>query len=212
MKKGILFDMDGTLWDSSENVARSWDETVQKEAAGLRRITTEDIQNVMGRTMKEIAGLLFPMLEEKEADALVDRCGEEENAYLRLHGGILYPGLKETLQVLAAEYPLYIVSNCQKGYIEAFLDYYGLWGFFQDIECFGNNQKGKAENIALVVRRNGLDKAVYIGDIQGDYDASIKAGVKFIHAAYGFGEIAQKVPFVNQLAELPQALLGEFFW
>ena len=47
MEKGIIFDMDGTLWDSSENVARSWDKVIQKEAGGLRRITREDIKRVI---------------------------------------------------------------------------------------------------------------------------------------------------------------------
>ena len=210
MKKGIIFDMDGTLWDSSENVARSWDETVRKKAGGIRRITAEDISSVMGRTMTEIAGLLFPMLGQKEANALVDLCGEEENAYLREHGGILYPKLSETLQILAEEYPLYIVSNCQRGYIEAFLDYYGLWEYFKDTECFGNNHMGKGHNIALVVKRNALDDAVYVGDIQGDYDASMEAGVKFVHAAYGFGRISQEAPFVQEIAELPRVLRDVF--
>ncbi len=210
MKKGIIFDMDGTLWDSSEHVARSWDETVRKEVGGIRRITTEDIRGVMGRTMTEIAGILFPMLGEKEANALVDLCGEEENAYLRVHGGILYPKLTETLRILAAEYPLYIVSNCQNGYIEAFLDYYGFWEYFKDIQCFGNNQMGKGHNIALVVKRNALDDAVYVGDIQGDYDASMEAGVKFVHAAYGFGRISQEAPFVQEIAELPRVLRDVF--
>ncbi len=67
MEKGIIFDMDGTLWDSSENVARSWDKVIQKEAGGLRRITREDIKRVMGHTMTEIAQMLFPMLDLKEA-------------------------------------------------------------------------------------------------------------------------------------------------
>lgn len=205
MKKGIIFDMDGTLWDSSVNVARSWDLTVNKKG-GLRSITTEDMQSVMGRTMTEIAKLLFPMLDKEEANALVDLCGEEENAYLRIHGGTLYPNLQETLRTLSEVYPLYIVSNCQKGYIEAFLDYYRFWDYFRDIECFGNNQKGKADNIALVVKRNALDDAVYVGDIQGDYDASMQAGVRFIHAAYGFGEISQSVPYIRQIAELPQLM------
>lgn len=204
MKKGIIFDMDGTLWDSSENVARSWDEVVQKEKNGLRRITTEDIQNVMGRTMTEIAKTLFPMLEKEEAVALTDRCGEYENAYLRSHGGILYPQLEETLKILAAKYPLFIVSNCQKGYIEAFLDYYGFWKYFEDIECFGNNNMDKAYNIELVVKRNHLDLAVYVGDIQGDYDSSKKAGVSFIHAAYGFGNIDEDVPAICRISDLPE--------
>ena len=47
-----------------------------------------------------------------------------------------------------------------------------------------------------------LDDAVYVGDIQGDYDASMDAGVKFIHAAYGFGTIEDKVPEIHKFCEL----------
>ena len=210
MKRGIIFDMDGTLWDSSENVAKSWDEVVRKEKSGLRRIEKEDIQNVMGLTMTDIAKSLFPMLEEEEAFALTDRCGEYENAYLRRFGGVLYPQLEDTLKILAGRYPLYIVSNCQKGYIEAFLDYYDFWKYFQDIECFGNNNMGKAYNIGLVIKRNRLDHAVYVGDIQGDYNASKEAGADFVHAAYGFGHIKERVPAVSAFAKLPEVLKGIF--
>lgn len=210
MKKGIIFDMDGTLWDSAENVAKSWDEVVQREADGLCRITTEDIKSVMGRTMTEIAEALFPMLGKKEAIALMNRCCEEENAYLREHGGNLYPRLENTLQILAEHYPLYIVSNCQSGYIEAFLDYYRFDKYFLDIECFGNNQLSKVENITLIVRRNHLEKAVYVGDIQGDYDSSMRAGVDFIHASYGFGTIDHAVPAIREFAELPRTVTAVF--
>lgn len=206
MKKGIIFDMDGTLWDSTENVAKSWDWAVQKKAEGLRRILTEDIRGIMGHTMTEIAGMLFPMLPKDQAEELVDYCGQEENEYLLKHGAVLYPQLEETLKILAKQYPLYIVSNCQKGYIEVFLSYYQFGGYFQDIECFGNNQKGKAHNIALIVKRNQLDDAVYVGDIQGDYDASKQAGVKFIHAAYGFGAISEPVPHIHEFSGLIQAV------
>lgn len=204
MKKGIIFDMDGTLWDSSENVAKSWDAVVQKEKKGLRRITTKDIQNVMGLTMTEIAKTLFPMLPEPEAIALTDRCCVEENAYLTRHGGVLYPNLEDTLKILAKQYPLYIVSNCQKGYVEAFLEYYQFGKYFEDFECFGNNNREKAYNIDLVVRRNHLERAVYVGDIQGDYNSSKKAGVEFIHAAYGFGKIAENVSAIQTFSMLPQ--------
>lgn len=210
VKKGIIFDMDGTLWDSSENVAKSWDEVIQREAKGLRRITTEDIQSVMGHTMTEIAKMLFPMLDDKEGIALMERCCQEENAYLRKHGGVLYPSLESTLQILSERYSLYIVSNCQKGYIEAFLEYYHFERYFLDIECFGNHNMEKAYNIEFIARRNRLDKAVYVGDIQGDYDASMKAGVEFIHAAYGFGSIDREVVKIRAFEELP-AVVGRLF-
>ncbi len=204
MKKGIIFDMDGTLWDSAKGVAMSWTQVVREEYPELGIITTEDVKNVMGKTMDLIARILFPSLAPAEQINLLDKCCIRENDYLAEHGGILYPQVEETLNILKEKYNLYIVSNCQSGYIEAFLQYYGFEYLFEDIECYGNNELGKGENISLVIRRNELDKAVYVGDIQGDFDAATEAGIPFIHAAYGFGDIRENVPFVEEFSRLPE--------
>jgi len=212
MKKGIIFDMDGTIWDSAKNVAISWEEEVKREAGGFRTVTTEDVQSVMGKTMVDISKILFSELGEEKALELMKRCCDAENEYLRLHGGELYPKLEETLQILSEKYPLYIVSNCQSGYIEAFLDHYGFWKYFKDIACWGDTGKPKAYTIDYLVKKNHIDKAVYVGDIQGDYDASMQAGVDFIHASYGFGTIDTEVPCIREFAELPSVaaeVLGE---
>ena len=211
-KKGIIFDMDGTLWDSASGVAKSWTRVVNKEHDKNRVITTQDIQNVMGKTMDRIAAILFPELEEAARLELIDQCGLYENDYLREHGGILYPMLEETLKELSEKYYLYIVSNCQSGYIEAFLEHYGFEHYFEDIECYGNNLLQKGQNIRLVVERNQLTDAIYVGDIQGDYDAALEAGITFVHAAYGFGTIEQETAKIDSLAELPNVaaeILGE---
>ena len=49
MKKGIIFDMDGTLWDSAAEVAESWNETVKRAGYDRKPITVKDIQSVMGK-------------------------------------------------------------------------------------------------------------------------------------------------------------------
>ena len=205
-KKGILFDLDGTLWDSAEQVAKSWTLAAAQSGYPQCRISTEDIRSVMGKTMDKIAELLFPFVEGQERARLLENCCQVENDYLREHGGTLYPGLRETFAQLRENqgFSLYIVSNCQKGYIEAFLDYYRLWDLIEDIECYGNNLKSKGENIALVCERNHLDQAAYVGDIQGDYDSTMEAGIPFIHAAYGFGTINARTPKISCLAELPR--------
>lgn len=205
-KKGIIFDMDGTLWDSAEGVAKSWTRVVNAEYGTERVITAEEIQSVMGKTMDKIAEILFGELEEKERLALLEKCCEDENEYLKEHGGILYPELEETLKELQKEYHLYIVSNCQSGYIEAFLDHYGFGYYFEDMECFGNNGLQKGENIRRLAERNGLTDAVYVGDIQGDYDATMEAGFIFIHAAYGFGKINAETPMIHEFCELPEVV------
>lgn len=211
VKKGLIFDMDGTLWDSAENVATSWTETITKKGYNRPEITKEDIMSVMGKTMNVIADILFADLPEEERYQLLDECGKNENAYLLKHGGNLYPELEETLKKLKEKYHLYIVSNCQAGYIEAFLDFYGFGKYFEDIECYGNNLKQKGFNIKLLAERNNISDAYYIGDTQGDYDATMEAGLKFIHAKYGFGTINAEVPELNSFKELPQLLKKIFF-
>lgn len=213
LKKGIIFDMDGTIWDSSENVARSWDIKVKEFGFKEHSVTQNDIKSVMGKTMDVIADILFPYAKEgQERNSLRKACEEYENEYLREHGGTLYPEVIETLTKLKAMgYNLYIVSNCQAGYIESFLSYFGIDlnsedPLIKDIECYGNNFLSKGDNIELLTKRNGLDKAVYVGDIQSDYDSTMEAGLPFIHAAYGFGSINAEVPRINTFADLTRVI------
>lgn len=206
MKTGLIFDMDGTLWDSSENVAASWTEKIRELGYDRPDVTQRDIMGVMGLTMDRIADMIFGDLSSEERMKLLQSCCDHENEYLIKHGGVLYPDLEKTLIRLKENYSLYIVSNCQSGYIEAFLDFYGFAKYFDDIECYGNNLRSKGDNIALLAKRNGLEKAYYIGDIQGDYDATMEAGFEFIHAAYGFGNIKQTVPELLKFSDLPELL------
>lgn len=200
--KGLIFDMDGTLWDSSENVVASWNEVVAREYTPDRVITVDEIQAAMGLPMDAFAARIFPELPKERQLELLELCGNNENDYLRVHGGELYPEVEETLKKLKEKYSLYIVSNCQSGYIEAFLEYYGFEDYFEDIECYGNNKLSKGENIRNIIERNGLEEAAYIGDIQGDYNATMEAGAKFIFAAYGFGEVDAETAVINEFAEL----------
>lgn len=209
-KPGIIFDMDGTLWDSSDKVVDAWNEIIEKKKGAEYRITVEQMQAVMGKTMDVLAAMLFPTLSENDRMALMEECCDHENEYLREHGAILYPKLCETLETLKEKYRLFIVSNCQSGYIESFLDHYDIWNYFEDIECYGNNQLPKGDNIALVVSRNHLEQAVYVGDIQGDYEAATQAGIMFIHAAYGFGQVNADVPRIQAFEDLPQTLCKLF--
>ena len=206
MKKGIIFDMDGTLWDSAAGVAESWNEAILAYGYERKPLTAGDIQSVMGKTMEDIADILFPELNVMQRKELLDLCCRLENDYLRRHGGVLYPDIRKTMEKLKVNYHLYIVSNCQAGYIEAFLDYYKFHDLIQDIECYGNNDKPKGENIALLYQRNNLEDAVYVGDIQGDYDASMSAGVRFIHAGYGFGKVEADVPEIQKFSDLIEVI------
>ncbi len=202
MKKGILFDLDGTLWDSAQAVVDSWNVVIDKMPDFHKRITVEDMESLMGKTMDDIAYTYFNTVSRKRALEILQACMDYENEYLEQVGGILYPKLGEVLEDLSKDYFLAIVSNCQSGYIEAFLKYHGLGKYFDDFECFGNTKQEKDANIRLVAERNKLSQAFYIGDVLGDYLSATKAGFTFVHAAYGFGDVPQAEYRIQNLTEI----------
>lgn len=200
--ESLIFDMDGTLWDSSENVAASWTRIIQQQPDVDRIITRADIQSIMGMPMDAIARRFFPEMEPERQMALMYACTEDENAYLAEYGGELYDRLEETLAALSQNHRLFIVSNCQSGYIEAFLAHYGFGKYFQGIMCWGDTHKAKGETIKALMEQHNIVDAAYVGDIQGDCDSARYAGIRFIHAAYGFGRVQEPDAVIGCFADL----------
>lgn len=205
-RAALIFDMDGTLWDSSEQIVTSWNQTMSRFPQVREKLTLERLQKELGKTMDRIAVSLLPYLPQEEAVKIIQICGEEENRFLEEHGAVLYDGVEETLKELCSQRELYIVSNCQSGYIEAFLKYYGFGRYFKDIECYGNTMHGKADNIRLLMTRRGLTQAVYAGDTSGDENACRQAGIPFIYASYGFGTVSQPDTVIHSFTDLPAVM------
>ena len=205
MIQAVCFDLDGTLWDSAETVTASWNE-VLKEQGFNRKLSVSDQHSVMGKLPADIVKKLFPEMDPEAGMKLFDDCVTRENEWLARMGGRLYPKVTETLAILHGKYKLYIVSNCNDGYVEAFLTAHKLWSYFDDYEYFGRTQKPKGQNIRLVLERNHVSSGVYVGDTDMDEAAAYEAGVPFIHAAYGFGKPKRKVPAIKQFADLPVLL------
>ncbi|MCC8107272.1 MAG: HAD hydrolase-like protein [Clostridiales bacterium] len=142
-----------------------------------------------------------------------DQTGRDDRTGLRCDSDcneeacpICYPKVTQTIRELAGKLPVFIVSNCQAGYIEMFLEKTGLSDCITDFECFGNNGKSKGENIRLVSERNGLKTPIYVGDTQGDCDASTEAGVAFVYAKYGFGTVDHADAVIGEFAELREII------
>jgi phosphoglycolate phosphatase len=203
VKKAVIFDLDGTLWDSSGCIYQIWNKVFERHAEIPFRVVLSDIARYMGKTTDEIGAMLFPEQSTEFQRQILLECCVEEDVYLRENGAELYDGLEETLRVLKEKYSLYIVSNCQDGYIDAFLYAHNLGDYFADIEMSGRTGMSKGENIALIIKRNGIDKSMYIGDTEGDEKASRYAGIPFIYAKYGFGKAVAPDAVIGRLSELP---------
>ena len=203
----LLFDLDGTLWDSAGPVAEAWNEVFQREDPSLVPLTVDDIHGVMGMTMKEIGETLYPDFRSPKREAIFDECCVYEVEYLHSHCGTLFPDFRPVMEALKAEgYDLAVVSNCQRGYVEAFLASSGAADLFIDYEEWERTGLSKGENIRLVMERNHYAKGVYIGDTKKDQEAARQAGIPFIHAAYGFGEAENPDGVAQSLAGLPEVI------
>lgn len=199
---GIIFDLDGTLWDASKQVAPAWNRVLDLYPQLQKHITETDMRGFMGKTLDTIAGLMFPNMDENERMKILRECCLGEQVYLREHGGTLYPNLEKTLMLLQDKYKLFIVSNCQDGYVQAFLEYHGFEQYFTDFEMSGRTGQIKGENIKLIMARNHLTKAVYVGDTLGDMEAANYAGVPFIYAKYGFGNLDREENAIDYIEQI----------
>lgn len=199
----IILDIDGTLWNSTPIVAGAWNQAIMENSSLSVRLTARQLTQLFGRPLNAIADIIFPSLEEKERYALIDACCEREEATLSASTqDLLYPGVADTIRKLSKVYPLFIVSNCQSGYIELFLEKTGLSDCITDFECPGNTGVGKGPNIRLVMERNHLKAPVYVGDIEGDRIAAAEAGIPFCYAAYGFGSVEKPNYIIHEFSEL----------
>ena len=201
-KKGIIFDLDGTLWDASRQVVPAWNIALNRHSELDKQITIDDMRGFMGKPIDVIARIMFPEMNRQKSVKILIECCNEEQIYLRKHGGILYSKLEDTLKLLNQKYSLYIVSNCQDGYVQTFLDYHKLWGYFKDIEMSGRTGESKGENIKIIIERNKLKKSVYVGDTIGDLEGANYAGIPFIYAKYGFGQLDDVKYSINDISDI----------
>ena len=199
---GIIFDLDGTLWDSSEGICGTWQKVLDEYPFINEKITPAKLRACMGLPLDEIGKKLFPNLADELRHELMDKCCELENVYLTEHGGKLYPDLENILERLSKKHKLFIVSNCQSGYIESFLTSHKTAKYFTDIECIGNTGLSKGENNKLIIKRNSIKNAVYVGDTQGDADSAEYAGIPFIYASYGFGNVKEYDYILNTIGDI----------
>ncbi len=202
----IIFDLDGTLWNPLNVCIKAWHTVLSEYKFIKEEISKETIMSCFGMKHDKIGKVIFPYLTEEQLQTVMSSCFLFENELIERIGGDLYDDLENTLSELSKRYKLYIVSNCQAGYIEAFYAYHKLDNFFLDQECSGNTNLEKSYNIKMIIERNDLKSPVYIGDTEGDYLATKENKIPFIFASYGFGKLVNSKYKVNKLSELLKIL------
>lgn len=203
---GIIFDIDGTIWDSRDVVAQAWQAAIREHTSLLADFDGETIGRHFGKPMRDIFKLLYPGISDAQIDDMTPYLYDYEHRYIRELKPQPYPGVEETLQKLSREYPLYIVTNGQKGYAEAMFDATALGRFFRGWLSYGDTLAPKEVTIRKLMERYGICRTCYVGDTAGDMDASQKAGIPFIYCAYGLGEVTGAEYIIDDIAQLSSVI------
>ena len=201
--ESLIFDIDGTLWDSRALVAEGYNLQLKDEGLEHLFVNAEQLKALFGKVMTEIADVIFAEIPLPERYALMERCMARENRYLQENPcAIGYPGVKETLIRLAESHRLFIVSNSQRGYPELCIRKLGLGSCITACLCFGDTGTSKGKTIRALMERYQITSCAYIGDTQGDYEATLEAGIPFIWASYGFGIPAGYGAKIDRISDL----------
>lgn len=203
---GLIFDLDGTLWDASGSCTKAWNESFRQLGHHSVSFDQATIRAFSGLRIESIFRQHFQFIPMAKHDELLATYKQNEARFLKENGGELYPQVKQVLAELREHYPLFIVSNCLAGYIENFLAFHNLHDLFTDFESSGNSGLPKSQNIRLITERNRLASPLYIGDTQWDQEAAAKANVPFVYAAYGFGSVDVAERKIDSFPEIKSLL------
>ena len=204
--ESLIFDIDGTLWDSRALVAKGYNKQMEIEGLTQFQVDAEVLKTVFGKTMTEIADILFAELPVAERYPLLERCMEREDEVL--HNDpcrVGYPKVKETLEQLVKNHRLFIVSNSQSGYPQLCMEKMGLEHLISGHLCFGDTGTCKGDTIKKLMADHNITSACYVGDTAGDMEAADHAGIPFIYCTFGFGNpdhYWKKIDSFAQLLEL----------
>lgn len=189
----IIFDLDGTIWDCSKATVIGFNKAYD-ELEIPRSVDVDLIHYISGKPSSEYNHILFEGVpEDKDVrDELLRLFDKYEAEAVRREDTAkkaLYEGVEDGLQKLKRNgFKLFVVSNCGKDYLNAFIECSGLRSYFEGFRCYEDFGKKKAENIIDVIREYHLEDLhpCYVGDTAADKVAAEKAGIPFFHAKYGF--------------------------
>ena len=205
--KSLIFDIDGTLWDSRAIVAKGYNDYLIEVGRPDLQVDAEYLKTLFGKTMTEIADIMLCSIPAPERYDVMQGCMDREDEFLHNDPcDIAFPEVKETLEKLKEDYRLFIVSNAQCGYPELMMDKLGIRHLMEGWMCFGDTNLPKGDTIRILMERHGITDAVYIGDTQGDLEASQKAGIPFIFCTFGFGTPESYDAKIDAFTDLPELL------
>lgn len=188
MNKAIIFDMDGTLFQTNlvlEPALEATFDVLRSEELWNMKTPIEQYRQIMGVPLPVVWETLLP----NHSKEIRKKCNDYFHTHLinliKVHKGALYADVEFTLNELSKNYSLFIVSNGQIEYLRAIVETYNLQRFIQHTYSIQLIESGnKSELVQMVKKENQIQEGYVIGDRSSDISAAkdnnlISIGVNF---------------------------------
>ena len=177
---GVLFDLDGTLLDTLEDLADSVNYALAQH--GYPQRTLEEVRTFVGNGAAMLIKLSTSYAEDYE------QVLRTFQAYYKAHCQVKtgpYAGILDALAQIRAEYPVAVVSNKPDPAVKALCDDYfgGVFALGERADC---PRKPAPDMLYKAMEYLGVDKAVYVGDSEVDVITAKNAGMPCISVLWGF--------------------------
>lgn len=216
MKLGILFDLDGTLLDSLEDLMDSVNYILSQYGAPTR--TLDEIRTFVGNGARRLISLSLP---ENTDENTITAALKDYQAYYATHSQIKtkpYRGVIAALSKLAETYPIAIVSNKPDVAVKSLCaDYFP--NIYALGEAAGCPRKPAPDMVFKAMEVLDIEGCVYVGDSEVDVLTAANANVPCLSVLWGFRDEATIREaggrfFCSDADEMPKMLeqiLGDFY-
>ena len=184
MKTGILWDLDGTLLNTLEDLMDGVNYALAQ--VGLPPRTLEEIRQFVGNGA---ANLIRRAVDGRADDAAVlEIFRTYYNAHCQVKTGP-YEGVPEALERLGKKYPMAIVSNKPDSAVKPLCEQYfpGIYALGERADC---PRKPAPDMVYKAMADIGVETYIYVGDSEVDVETARNAGVKCLSVLWGFRDRA----------------------
>lgn len=186
--KLVIFDVDGTILDTSEGLLSSTIYMISK--LGFPMPNQEVLLSFIGPRIQDSLQRVYGLKEEKLKKAAdIFRTHYKEEDVLRAHP---YEGIFEVLTALKKHgIHMAVATNKRQDFTDELMEKYGFVYYMEKV--YGTDMMGKLNKTDLIHKcldqfpECGLREAVMVGDSDYDAEAAYEAGIDFVGVTYGFG-------------------------